>query len=437
MKTIVAVAGASASGKTSLAEQLVEQFPDIFDRWTQVTTRPSRGPGDNYLFLSESKYDAIHGLLTAKTMFNGYRYGTMPSPTQAPYILIVVNAEGLKDLIYDINYDSERKVFDEPVRLITIRMEFDVNEATMAARGRLGRLDGIVDEISALDALNVEWDIEIDTTSQWPDTEAVIAQLQRNVNSYEAGAKFGAFLNFAENLHQGHPAIAELIAIMEKYTVESDSGSTDSVYAVEVANDDIDAILGSDFVSETEEVSMIQPEEPVNIEVTEEITVTPAVEPTVIAATSDVVEMQITQEADRELKEMELQSAATEPKVAERATVDAVAEESATAINYAQLFSSAEMLFTDYLLTEFDGFEIGFFSNKNAVSTQFKQWVAGLAGVDSSKIAIETNIQETTAGVGGGKLTLIIVNAEGCLDPIYLIEFNHRLGRVINEDYIK
>ena len=74
--TIVALAGPSGSGKSELVQRLVEMYPDNLARWKQATTRPKRGPGDDYVFLTKAMYDVVRYTLTCRTDFNGNFYGS-------------------------------------------------------------------------------------------------------------------------------------------------------------------------------------------------------------------------------------------------------------------------------------------------------------------------------------------------------------------------
>ena len=105
-KPMIILVGPSAVGKTTVANLLVEKYPDRFAFVRSVTTRPSRFEGDTeYIYIDQAKYDELvenEGLLEYAT-YAEYSYGTprfeidrIEEEGKTP--LLVLNIEGVKSL---------------------------------------------------------------------------------------------------------------------------------------------------------------------------------------------------------------------------------------------------------------------------------------------------------------------------------------------------
>jgi len=108
MKKILALCGATSSGKTYIKDLLCNPDKDInfvFHAPIQVTTRLKRAsePLSTYRYVTQEEYDEFErdGILTAQTYFNGNSYGTLMSNFivgKNAYNIILCSAEGLNNL---------------------------------------------------------------------------------------------------------------------------------------------------------------------------------------------------------------------------------------------------------------------------------------------------------------------------------------------------
>ena len=187
MKTIIAFAGPSGAGKSELVRGLIESYPDNVTKWQQFTTRPRRGPGDDYVFLSRDGYKKVQESLTCRTQFNGNFYGTMPEVTPKDVaVLTIADIEGIQDLYRDVREHNEAvggparsgKFGDEPVELICVLVRYDVTEAQVARRGREARgVNFASNELAQLEhAFAGRWDVTLDTTANWVDPTDFFAE---------------------------------------------------------------------------------------------------------------------------------------------------------------------------------------------------------------------------------------------------------------------
>ena len=105
-KPMIILVGPSAVGKTTVANLLVEKFPERFAFVRSVTTRPSRFEGDTeYIYITKEEYDNLlqnDGLLEAAT-YTEFSYGTPRSEIdriekEGKTPLLVLNIEGVKSL---------------------------------------------------------------------------------------------------------------------------------------------------------------------------------------------------------------------------------------------------------------------------------------------------------------------------------------------------
>ena len=183
--TIVAFCGPSGSGKSELVRGLLESYTDNLVMWPQVTTRKRRNEKDAYIFVSNAQYETMRDILTCRTKFNGCNYGTIPEEIAKPLtaVLTIADAVGLNDLINDVklhnhqiaNGMSPGKFGSIPVKLVTGLIYYEPTEESIAERGRTSRgLDSIKNELTALEATNVNFDFKINTTGNvWPKFDFV------------------------------------------------------------------------------------------------------------------------------------------------------------------------------------------------------------------------------------------------------------------------
>ena len=133
-KPMIILVGPSAVGKTTVANLLVEKYPDRFAFVRSVTTRPSRFEGDTeYIYISQSEYDDLvknDGLLEYAT-YTEFSYGTPRSEIEriekeGKTPLLVLNIEGVKSL---------RKKPDLKVFAIYFYEDLNVLETRLYNRG--------------------------------------------------------------------------------------------------------------------------------------------------------------------------------------------------------------------------------------------------------------------------------------------------------------
>ena len=127
MTNILILCGPTGCGKTFIANLLsssdiepllMQSGIPIFHKVMQVTTRERRDfseYADSYSFISEEEYEDLkfNERLTAKTSFNGNKYGTLIENFihgQNAYNIIVANAEGTADVINMYGNDKEYNI---------------------------------------------------------------------------------------------------------------------------------------------------------------------------------------------------------------------------------------------------------------------------------------------------------------------------------------
>ena len=239
---IVALAGPSGAGKTGLAGGLLRAYPDHCAKWHQVTTRPRRGPGDDYVFLTPPRYALLEEALTCRTQFGGHLYGTFPETgTEGRAVLTIVDRDGLRALAADVEAHNaalalggEGKFGAGPVALVRVLLTYDVTEESVAARGRAGRgREFVAEELDGLRVLGA-FDAEYDTTGgRWPDPAEVFGRLIWPAFAHHAAeAERGAVVEqLRERLRTAGPDEAGLLrAALRTLTGE--------------ATDELDSVLG-------------------------------------------------------------------------------------------------------------------------------------------------------------------------------------------------
>ena len=97
------IAGHSMSGKTFLCNSLLEVYPYLFSKATQITTRPMRENEkqyEPYMFVDDRYFDLVEkdlvGVVKNPPFF--YRYGTVNTIEKNKVNIIILSEEGLKDL---------------------------------------------------------------------------------------------------------------------------------------------------------------------------------------------------------------------------------------------------------------------------------------------------------------------------------------------------
>lgn len=105
-RKLLALCGVSGSGKTTLEKNLIEEYPQHFQKLQQITTRKMRvgeRAGDPYTFVSREFYlsikDQLVGRLGLKdgSIFKDM-YGSIPDFSSDKISTIILAEEGLQDL---------------------------------------------------------------------------------------------------------------------------------------------------------------------------------------------------------------------------------------------------------------------------------------------------------------------------------------------------
>jgi guanylate kinase len=102
------IVGPSGVGKTTLMMKLIQEFPSLFFKVNQATTRDIRDDetGDAYIWLdSQRDYRKIEHLLIAKTEVRGSLYGSIPEAREGMIGVIILNEKGLLDLVNQSNLE--------------------------------------------------------------------------------------------------------------------------------------------------------------------------------------------------------------------------------------------------------------------------------------------------------------------------------------------
>ena len=431
--TVVAFAGPSGSGKSELVHRLLDQYPDNVTKWKQATTRPKRGPDDDYVFLTKSMYDVVRYTLTCRTEFNGNFYGTFPEPVSDDVaVLTIADAKGMADLVNDIAEHNRRvldghtgKLGEHPVKLVKVLMHYELTDDEIRARGadRNGTRDAafLLAEIEALRE-SAEFDHVLDSSGgQWASAEAffteviwpaictpmaderaesVRATVNEQLSRIAAGvgasndisvlrSVMGALLS-AEDCLAAVPAAAAAAdpvdAVLEGVLEDPDDVYSRSLAQAEAAEaaEDGDVQYATDYLNDRIPSAAPAPE------------IVPEPEPEIVPEPEPeiVPEPEITPEPE------------PEPAAAPRA--------------YAEIFAACD--FTEWMLEHTIGIEA--FENETMFKTIFAQYVSSNGG-DPNNIAVSS--QSTRDGRGGRVVEYTAVLPGG---GTYAVEFNERIKQV-------
>lgn len=125
MKNIYLLAGASGSGKSSVAHELTKQF-GMKEVWS-YTERPPRYDGEpGHIFVTPEQFDAA-GPMCGFTIYNGYRYG-VPESVIEENDIYVIDPVGIR-------YMQERYSGSKGVVVIAIYASLEERAVRMLERG--------------------------------------------------------------------------------------------------------------------------------------------------------------------------------------------------------------------------------------------------------------------------------------------------------------
>lgn len=101
---ILALIGNTASGKSTLQDNLIKEFPNKYETVGQFTTRHKRNKEEsNLIYISEEQYNTIKSNLVGKCYFNNNYYGSLLCNLDNNKIKIVtVSIKGYIDLLNNV-----------------------------------------------------------------------------------------------------------------------------------------------------------------------------------------------------------------------------------------------------------------------------------------------------------------------------------------------
>jgi guanylate kinase len=114
---VLAICGVSGSGKSVLEANLVSEYPEIFHKLHQLTTRPPRGnerQGEPYTFVTDVGFDALKDRLvgvigTKEDSLFKKKYGSIPDFVETKISTVILAEEGIYDLFDKIK--GSRPIF--------------------------------------------------------------------------------------------------------------------------------------------------------------------------------------------------------------------------------------------------------------------------------------------------------------------------------------
>lgn len=121
-QTILAIAGVSGSGKSSLEANLLKEYPELFYKVQQFASRKMREgekQGNPYIFVNDKTFDFFEdkliGVIGTKpdSLFKS-KYGSLPDFQKDKISTIILAEEGIIDLKNKLNTtykDQEYQVF--------------------------------------------------------------------------------------------------------------------------------------------------------------------------------------------------------------------------------------------------------------------------------------------------------------------------------------
>jgi len=173
---MIVILGESASGKTSLVNDLIKSNP-VYQKVVTYTTRPMR-PGEvdgvDYHFVDEKTYLGLQkeGFFAESAEYRGWYYGTPADECKKPNSIIILTPHGLRSL-KALGYEiiSVYLYVDRRSRLINLLCRGDdIEEAYRRSLSDVGQFDGVEDEV----------DYIIDNT-KYQMTEEDVLQCLKNI----------------------------------------------------------------------------------------------------------------------------------------------------------------------------------------------------------------------------------------------------------------
>lgn len=156
---ILAIVGISGSGKSTLEKNLLEEYPYLFSKLQQFSTRNMRNNekfGDPYIFVQSDTFDYVAekliGVIGTKpdSLFPN-KYGSLPDFVEGKISTIILAEEGIKDLNYKVNTVATKSSPLGMHSIFTIGLDVDYDHLSHEDRqNRVGRDDAFLEKERAV-----------------------------------------------------------------------------------------------------------------------------------------------------------------------------------------------------------------------------------------------------------------------------------------------
>lgn len=104
-KKLLVLCGPSGSGKSTLEDNLIKEYPEIFYKWQQVSTRKMRkgeSAGNPYIFVQRETYlqlvDKLVGRIANHNNVYSDFYGSIPDFKDGCISTVILAEDGISDL---------------------------------------------------------------------------------------------------------------------------------------------------------------------------------------------------------------------------------------------------------------------------------------------------------------------------------------------------
>ena len=183
---MIVLIGESASGKTTLANNFINKYPE-YHKIITYTTRPKREnevDGVDYHFVSDEKFDELvkNNFFVEHAKYRDWSYGTAKEDClKDKKAIVVLTPSGLRNL-KKINkkLKSVYIYVDRRSRLINILLRGDnIDEAYRRNLSDVGQFYGVIDEV----------DFVIDNTQFHMDEDEVLKCLETILKKGDVRAK--------------------------------------------------------------------------------------------------------------------------------------------------------------------------------------------------------------------------------------------------------
>lgn len=130
---LIAIVGKSASGKTYLMEEIINNFPDLMTPLVSTTTRPPRDKeceGKDYFFVSKEEFleRRKQNCFLEWTEFRNWYYGHEKTESDTDFVVGIFDPNGIKNIV--VNHKRE---FSDII-IIYLEITFPVRLTRMIQR---------------------------------------------------------------------------------------------------------------------------------------------------------------------------------------------------------------------------------------------------------------------------------------------------------------